>query len=396
MGGILLIIMVITGLIRVKPIKATKNDDQINFSHWGKGFTIDGSKGNDVITTGLGDDIIMGGDDNDYILSGDGDDHLDGGVGNDDIDGGFGRDVLIGGMGNDRLNGRNGADTYIFSKGHGQDIVMEHQWFQPQEGYSVDTVKFTDVDFEEVSLSIEDGGLVLSNYHKTDKLTMVGFLSDGSSHIENFEFGSKSISLLEMLSQKSINLSNQRDMINFTQWDNDFNINGQSGDDQMIMGGGHDTLFGGEGQDYLSSGNGNDVLDGGAGNDTLDGGSGDDVFLVGLGQDVIAGGAGADTAKFVVDFDGLLLADNEPVLKFHDFNISQMDKLDLSRLFKSDDINMDNITDYLILDTDNHQAHLKLDKDGLGDKYTAQNFIDLGYQVQPQDFSKFFQENIII
>ncbi len=47
-----------------------------------------------------------------------------GGSGNDKLYGGSGSDTLIGGTGNDYLEGgSNGADTYIFTAGHGKDIV---------------------------------------------------------------------------------------------------------------------------------------------------------------------------------------------------------------------------------------------------------------------------------
>ncbi|MFW6713767.1 calcium-binding protein, partial [Acinetobacter pittii] len=67
-------------------------------------------------------------------------DVLDGGSGNDKLYGGAGLDILIGGTGNDNLEGGYHGDTYIFSKGHGQDIITDYSG-----GYTGDDIiKFTD------------------------------------------------------------------------------------------------------------------------------------------------------------------------------------------------------------------------------------------------------------
>ena len=45
--------------------------------------------------------------------------------GNDRIIGFSGNDILVGGQGNDILDGRLGSDTYVFSRGDGQDIISD-------------------------------------------------------------------------------------------------------------------------------------------------------------------------------------------------------------------------------------------------------------------------------
>ena len=66
-------------------------------------------------------------DGNDVIRAGSGNDTLFGGNGNDGLVGELGNDIINGGAGNDTLYGGNGddADRYIFSKGHGSDIVID-------------------------------------------------------------------------------------------------------------------------------------------------------------------------------------------------------------------------------------------------------------------------------
>jgi Ca2+-binding RTX toxin-like protein len=65
-----------------------------------------------------GDDYLSGGTGNDTLYGGNGDDRLIGGGGNDVIDGGAGDDVL---------HGFDGANTFVFSSGWGNDVI-DHWW----------------------------------------------------------------------------------------------------------------------------------------------------------------------------------------------------------------------------------------------------------------------------
>lgn len=108
----------------------------------GKGSdTLSGGAGKDTLTGGKGEDslkgdadadILKGEDDNDKLYGEAGSDTLDGGKGNDSLYGGAGNDCLVGGKGNDTLTGGKdndslwgnaGADTFIYAKGDGQDII---------------------------------------------------------------------------------------------------------------------------------------------------------------------------------------------------------------------------------------------------------------------------------
>jgi Ca2+-binding RTX toxin-like protein len=92
-------------------------------------------------------------------------------------------------------------------------------------------------------------------------------------------------------------------------------LDGGSGNDDIVAGpvdsvlfgnAGNDTLVGGSGSDHLSGGTGNNTLTGGPGDDdlstddgttnTLDGGPGDDELDVGTGTDDVHGGTGFDFA----------------------------------------------------------------------------------------------------
>jgi hypothetical protein len=87
-------------------------------------LAVDGSSGNDSISTGSGNDVINAGAGNDSVDAGAGNDFIDGGsgndtliggAGNDTITGGLGNDTITGGVGNDILTGSSGNDTFVFN-----------------------------------------------------------------------------------------------------------------------------------------------------------------------------------------------------------------------------------------------------------------------------------------
>ena len=127
-----------------------------------------------------------------------------------------------------------------------------------------------------------------------------------------------------------VNGSGQKDTINFSKVDTQFNnldgrvvIYGNGGDDNIqgtqfsdrifagsgndvVFGlGGNDEIYGQDGNDTLwGDGNtgywdrygGNDKIDGGVGNDNLRGSGGKDILIGGVGKDTYSGGTGDDLA----------------------------------------------------------------------------------------------------
>ncbi len=171
-----------------------------------------GADSNDYIYGGAGNDILMGGSGNDQIYGGDGDDMIDGrdnadmldggagndvisgGAGNDEIagfygddvlEGGEGDDILIGEEGNDILMGGSGNDTYIFSRGYGQDIIIDSDITTG----NVDTI-FLDGDIQPSDVSLQRSGddLVLSINGTDDALTVSGWFSGDENKIEQVQF----------------------------------------------------------------------------------------------------------------------------------------------------------------------------------------------------------------
>ncbi|QEL21585.1 hypothetical protein FQV39_02550 [Bosea sp. F3-2] len=89
-------------------------------------------------------------------------------------------------------------------------------------------------------------------------------------------------------------LGEGNDLVTATSW-NDFDIDGEEGDDQIYLDAGNDTVRGGIGNDVIYAGGGNDFIDGGDGDDVLYGEAGNDTIHGGAGNDIISGGAGDDT-----------------------------------------------------------------------------------------------------
>ncbi len=95
---------------------------------------MDGEGGNDTLRMGSGDDIAEGRGGQDIIHGGTGDDRLGGGTSSDTLFGGAGADTIDGGAGTDRINGGTGddlltggkqADTFVFHRDAGFDVITD-------------------------------------------------------------------------------------------------------------------------------------------------------------------------------------------------------------------------------------------------------------------------------
>ena len=84
-----------------------------------------GGAGNDGLFGQQGNDSLEGEAGNDRFFGGTGNDSLLGGADNDTLYGGAGFDTLEGGAGNDTLQGDFNADRFVFSDGHGVDVITD-------------------------------------------------------------------------------------------------------------------------------------------------------------------------------------------------------------------------------------------------------------------------------
>ncbi|WP_167383018.1 calcium-binding protein [Pasteurella oralis] len=187
-----------------------------------------------VLESNKSDDIIIGNAMNNQLKAKNGD------------------DVLVGGAGDDTLYGSYGSDTYLFSRGHGHDVIEEYDDSTPTKH---DRIVFSDVAYSDVKFRREGDDLLLFGYSETDSLRLKDFYYSARYEVEEFVFTDRSLSLTTM----------REEGIRFV---------GTSGDDVMT--------------DWKDA-QAKSIFEGGLGNDTLKGHYGDDTYLFsrGHGHDVI-------------------------------------------------------------------------------------------------------------
>ena len=155
-----------------------------------------GNSGNNVLVGSLGDNVLDGAGGNDTLYGGEGNDVLKGGAGTDRLFGGGGMDTLIGGAGNDFLSGGVGADTYVFSRGSGQDVIRDGDATYFDSNYDGvlnaedevnDVLEFTDVNSNQLWFSRSGQDLVVSVIGTSDKVTIEQWYDRDAYHVEQFK-----------------------------------------------------------------------------------------------------------------------------------------------------------------------------------------------------------------
>lgn len=263
--------------------------------------SIVGYENDDVIRGGDGNDMLNGVDGNDTLSGDAGDDRLYGGIGSDTLFGGDGADVLEGDYGNDRLNGGAGndtlrgqahADTYMFARGDGQDVVDDNG-----VDAGADIIEYAQgISAADIEVRREGLDLILHTRGTTDEVKVLNVFQDSgqsSLGVEGVRFADGTAWSKADLLAKVLLGSDGNDV-----------LTGYASDDIVVGAGGNDTLDGGVGNDVLDGGTGADSLSGGDGNDDLSGGAGNDALAGGLGDDTYryAAGGGSDS---IADDNGL-------------------------------------------------------------------------------------------
>ncbi|ALA57586.1 calcium-binding protein [Nitrospira moscoviensis] len=207
---------------------------------------------------------------------------------NNDLRGNEAANVLDGGAGDDSLMGFGGADTYLFGRGSGRDIV-----FDSGTAGEIDTIQLApDVNPSDVGVYRREYGLVLAIAGTMDEITLASFFDAPGYDQKQVRFNDGTVWNNAELRARALTVGGT--------------ITGTIGDDQLTGSAGHDVLIGQAGNDVLTGGLGNDWIYGDAtsqsafgpqviGNDTLVGGAGDDVLVDLRGTNVFDGGAGNDT-----------------------------------------------------------------------------------------------------
>ncbi|WP_298922493.1 DUF4214 domain-containing protein, partial [uncultured Roseobacter sp.] len=241
---------------------------------------------------------------NDTLVGTQADDNVYGLAGNDTLSGGVGDDVLIGGAGDDILRGgagtaaqaTNGNDTYIWSKGDGNDTIQDYSSALAE----VDTLRLVDVASDDVAIRRVNGtaDIEIEILSTPEVIRVVSQLHDYATQSQGLEAIAFSDGVV--WSRDDIAASTKTE--------------GTSGNDTLVGTQADDNVYGLAGNDTLSGGDGDDVLIGGAGDDILRGGAGtaaqatngNDTYIwsKGDGNDTIQ-----DYSSSLVEVDTLRLED---------------------------------------------------------------------------------------
>ncbi len=227
------------------------------------------SEGTTHVATSVGPVVVANGTNAEDTLTGTGNaDNLYGLAGNDTLQGGDGDDTLVGGAGIDYLRGGttagptyNGADTYIWRKGDGNDFIQDYG----RSALEQDRLVLEDVASSDVELFRANG-----SFHLNIRIVSTGEVLEVSYHFQTPSLLGNGLELIEF----SDGVSWSKDDI-----ESNTTVTGTVGNDTLEGGDFGDNLYGLAGNDTLQGYDGDDVLNGGTGDDTLTGGSGADVFL---------------------------------------------------------------------------------------------------------------------
>ncbi|WP_277605069.1 calcium-binding protein, partial [Aeromonas sp. MR16] len=319
--------------VKVTTVGETKkisfNDGQLVFTQGSSSIEIfgttnndklSGTHSNDVVFAEGGNDTVYGEEGNDTLHGGDGNDQLFGGVGNDvltvngngsnTLDGGEGddkltvnrsgdyyyqqniaqhmRNTLRGGAGNDRLEGSASAETYLFNRGDGQDVIndFDHNAWSSNTGWGkTDRIVLGEgITVSELSI-LRNGNhmvLLIGGDASGDSITIENAYTDARFRIEQVVLADGTVIAPEALPLWS---SDGNDVLQGGDFSEQFNLGG--GDDTLHALGGDDVIHAGTGNDVVFAEGGNDTVYGEEGNDTLHGGDGNDQLFGGVGNDVL-------------------------------------------------------------------------------------------------------------
>ena len=265
------------------------------------GYTY-GTDLDDDLTGTSGIDEINGLAGNDTIYGAAGNDILNGGDGNDNIFGEENNDIINGGAGDDYLSGGNGADTYIFNPGFGNDAIDNED--NNSSADEVDVIQFGEgILPSKTTLERQGYDLIITiSYNRDDN----GNLPPNDSvriysYFDRQGTSSATLNSIVFADGTTWDYEYVRDHWNSIPGaDGGETLEGDNENNSINGSNYNDILIGNAGNDVLNARNGNDRLLGGTGNDTLNGGNGDDIYIWNLndGLDTIYDSGNHDKISF--------------------------------------------------------------------------------------------------
>ena len=245
-----------------------------------------------------GRDDLLSGRNDDYLDGGAGDDTLTGNGGNDTLEGGKGRDLLEGGKDNDVLSGGNGADTFLYSLGDGNDTITDYEEediIQFTSGTPKISTKGKHVIFT-VGTGSQKGTITVLNAIKDEKI-ITWIDADGVTHEYPYPplINGKKVTLTDSYNKDVF------DIVEYSEAHHNNYDNATIIDASEVE---HDIhIIGNKKANTIAGSVNDDTIEGGKGNDVLSGGDGADIFVYnkGDGSDKILDYENEDTIKIVGD-----------------------------------------------------------------------------------------------
>ncbi|MEI7473593.1 MAG: calcium-binding protein [bacterium] len=213
--------------------------------------TIHGLGGNDIIFGFGGNDELYGDQGADILYGGDGDDTL---ISSTAIPGGTDDGTLIGGLGNDSLFGSLGNTTYVYTRGDGNDYILDFGLGGPND---IDTLRFFPVTAGDLIFTPELTSLKIGLKNSYDEIFVEDWGDYESHHnIERMEF---TINGTSLNSEEIDSLIKGKAVVGT---DGDDNLEGSFKDDTITGGKGNDTIFDIQGNDIynFNRGDGQDTI----------------------------------------------------------------------------------------------------------------------------------------
>lgn len=269
-------------------------------------LTLTGSASNDTLSNiGEATVTIDGGKGNDVISAGDNNSSVTGGAGNDTITLGNGNDTVVYQSGKDVINNFD-ADNDVITLG-GTTTTIKSVAFDGTDltlSIGAGSVKFTSVQGQEIAVG---DSIYSDNYIYNSDKTAMALAST---------FADTVLTVDSTSAVKTIDASNAKVGVELTVENTiAHTITGSKK---------NDTITGDAGNDSINGGNGNDIIDGGLGRDTLTGGAGNDTFIYSEGSKYITDYeqnkdkislVGADASDEVTITDAASLNSSDLVLK---------------------------------------------------------------------------------
>ena len=272
-----------------------------------------------------------------------------GGYNDDTLSNATGNTVFSGGRGSDAITASGGGNSYLFSRGDGNDVIVDTSL---GDGFFAQNrlVLGNGIDSADLVLVRNGNDLFVRLPASGDEIKIVNQYANAG--IDTLQFSDETT-----WDRAAIDLHVNRELTEgadtYTGTGNADTVYALGGNDIVRGMAGNDFIDAGAGADNLYGGNENDALLGGAGNDSLYGEGGNDFLDGGADNDSLTGGAGADVYLYGKGSGRDTISNNDS-----DALGTQPDTIRLAPGIGIDDIALSRSTDDLVITIKDTQESL--------------------------------------